>query len=222
MHPDPAPIAVTGLEADPYFTADGRTLYFISTRATNQSKSSALDIWRMDRNAKGRWATPQRLPEPVNSSGAEWFPRPGPHGWLYFGSNRPGGFGGTDIWRARKTKGGIWQLENTGPAINGPGEDYEFSPAPDGRSAVLASDSGIYMIHRTEGHWQPRVRMNGTINLNGTEIGPLWAVDNSGFWFSRDVDQARSGEILFVSLRTGGGPDQQLDKCNAAGARGRK
>ena len=52
------------------------------------------------------------LPEPVNSAGSEWFPRPGADGWLYFGSDRPGGLGATDIWRARSDAagGGPWRI----------------------------------------------------------------------------------------------------------------
>jgi len=44
--PRPAPFAAPGLEADPFFSADGRWLYFISTRATGSTNSQDLDIWR--------------------------------------------------------------------------------------------------------------------------------------------------------------------------------
>ena len=57
--PVPPPFAGPGLEADPFFSADGRTLYFISTRATGASTSTALDIWRVDRDAAGTWAAPE-------------------------------------------------------------------------------------------------------------------------------------------------------------------
>src|ERR1041384_430906 len=53
--PRPAPFAAPGLEADPFFTADGRWLYFISTRATGRASSHDLDIWRMKRNNGGQW-----------------------------------------------------------------------------------------------------------------------------------------------------------------------
>ena len=78
--PVPPPFAGPGLEADPVFSADGRALYFISTRATGASTSTALDIWRVDRDAAGTWAAPHRLPEPDNYGAAEWFPRQSTHG----------------------------------------------------------------------------------------------------------------------------------------------
>ena len=83
-------------------------LYFISTRSLDGHARKDLDIWRVDRGSSDAWGAPVHLPEPVNSAGSEWFPRPGPDGWLYFGSNRPGGLGGNDIWRARTDASGRW------------------------------------------------------------------------------------------------------------------
>jgi Tol biopolymer transport system component len=103
--PAPPVFAGDGVEADPFFTPDGGSLYFISTRSLEGMKRKDLDVWRVDRGADGVWGAPVHLPEPVNSAGSEWFPRPGPDGWLYFGSNRPGGMGGNDIWRARLDAG---------------------------------------------------------------------------------------------------------------------
>jgi hypothetical protein len=72
----PAPIAKPGLEADPWFSLDGTTLWFISTRRTGSLKSADLDIYRVQRTRDGTWAEPEPLPAPVNSDAAEWFPRP--------------------------------------------------------------------------------------------------------------------------------------------------
>ena len=114
----PPAFAGDGVEADPWFTPDGRSLYFISTRSLDGVKRRDLDIWRVDRDGAGAWGVPAHLPEPVNSPGAEWFPRVSTDGWLYFGSDRPGGLGATDIWRARRDSNGRWTIENLGPAVN--------------------------------------------------------------------------------------------------------
>ena len=100
--PRDAAFAGDGAEADPWFTPDGHGLYFISTRSTDGIKRKDLDVWRVDRRDASHWGTPIRLPAPINSTGNEWFPRLAPDGWLYFGSDRPGGHGKTDIWRARQ------------------------------------------------------------------------------------------------------------------------
>lgn len=197
---EPAPLAAAGLEADPWFTPDGRSMFFISTRATGALSSDALDIWVAHRDDIGQWATPQQLPVPVNSDAAEWFPRPASDGWLYFGSRRAGGIGKDDIWRARREKDGHWQVENAGPAINSTGAEYEFLPSPDGKWALLATDQGFFRVTRGAGGWQARERLGSAVNATGTEIGPMFLPDGESFLFSRDAGDGRSGE-LFLAYR---------------------
>jgi hypothetical protein len=194
--PHDAPFAGKGVEADPYFTPDGHTVYFISTRATGSTLSKDLDIWKADRKPDGRWGAPVRLPAPVNSSEAEWFPRPGPGGWLYFGSNRPGGLGKNDIWRARQTGNGAWVVENPGPAINTADNEYEPLPSPDGRMLVLSADQGMFVSRWSDGRWGPRTRLSPEINVNGTEIGALFSPSGHSLMFARDSGEPLSGEFF--------------------------
>ena len=197
--PKATPFARAGLEADPYFTADGRALYFISTRAIGSGTSGALDIWRADRNASGGWGVPQRLPAPVNSPEAEWFPRPAADGWLYFGSRRPGGRGKDDIWRARQDAKGAWRVENV-PGLNSAGAEYEFQPAPDGSWGVLATDEGLYRIVKEGKGWRRAEKFGKPVNVDKTEIGPMIAPDGKSFVYSRDAGGDRSGELFVVRL----------------------
>ncbi len=191
-----------GLEADPYFTPDGRTLYFISSRSTDGVKRHDLDIWRVERDTKGTWGVPVRLPEPVNSPGAEWFPRPAPDGWLYFGSNRPGGLGRTDIWRARMGPEGRWVVENLGPAVNTAGDEFEPLPSPDGSRMIVMTADGVFETKRTAAGWSSRVKLPAEVNVNGTEIGPVFSPSGKSLLFARDTKGPDSGE--FFLLREGG------------------
>lgn len=192
-----------GVEADPWFAADGRSLYFISSRSLDGkpplagAKRKDLDLWRVDRDAKGHWGRPQRLPDPVNSPGAEWFPRPASDGWLYFGStNRPGGLGMTDIWRARQDKRGGWTVENLGPSINTSGDEYEPLVSADGKRMVLMAGDGLYESRRTATGWAPRIKLGPDINVNGSEIGALLSPDGHSMLFARDLKGDRSGELF--------------------------
>jgi hypothetical protein len=194
--PRPADFAAPGLEADPFFTPDGRWLYFISTRKTGSSSSQDLDIWRIERDSAGKWGSPERLPEPVNSPGTEWFPRPAPDGWLYFGSNRPGGVGKTDIWRARMNAKGPWYVENAGPAINAPGNQYEALPSPDGERLIVESDAGYFESDRLGNGWSPRRRLGEGLNANGSEIGAVFSPSGRSLLFARDIKSNDSGEFF--------------------------
>jgi hypothetical protein len=198
--PESPVFAGDGVEADPFFTNDGRTLYFISTRSTDGVRRSDLDIWRVDRAADGRWEKPVRLPEPVNSPAQEWFPRPGADGWLYFGSGRPGGFGRTDIWRAKQGEGGkaapAWIVENAGPALNSPADEYEPLPSPDGQKMILMAIDGLYESHREGDGWAPRRKLDPPVNVNGSEIGALFSPSGRSLLFARDLKGAQSGELF--------------------------
>lgn len=193
--PIDASFAGDGMEADPFITADGKHLYFISTRSTDGQRHKDLDIWRADRQAEGTWGEPQRLPEPVNSRSQEWFPRPAADGWLYFGSGRPGGFGKTDIWRARQDAEGKWQVENAGSAINTPDDEYEPLPSPDGHRMLVEAD-GYYVTTLENGRWTPKKKLGPDVNVNGTEIGAMFSPSGKSLLFARDTKKALSGEFF--------------------------
>jgi hypothetical protein len=192
--PVPPSFAGAGLEADPWFTPDGRSLYFISSRAHAGRHGKDLDIWRVDR-ADGHWGTPVRLPAPVNSDQAEWFPRLGPDGWLYFGSGRAGGAGKTDIWRARENVQGQWTIENV-KAVNTPGDEYEPLPSPDGQQMIVMADGGLYESRLGPAGWSARVKLGPQINVNGTEIGALFSPSGKSLLFARDTGEPDSGEFF--------------------------
>lgn len=196
--PAPPSFAGEGVEADPWFTPDGATLYFISTRSAAGAPKKDLDLWRVDRDAKGAWGTPVALPEPVNSPGAEWFPRPAKDGWLYFGSDRPGGKGKTDIWRARETKAGSWEVENLGPEINTAADEYEPLPSPDGERMVIMAEGGLYETRRSAKGWNAKVKLGPDVNVNGSEIGAAFSPSGTSMLFARDTGEPASGELFLL------------------------
>jgi hypothetical protein len=184
-----------GVEADPWFTRDGHTLYFISTRTTDGVSGRDLDLWRVSRDAALKWQRPERLPDPVNSTGREWFPRLAADGWLYFGSDRPGGVGKTDIWRARQ-RADQWLVENLGSSINSAANEYEAEISPDGKSMIIMANDGLYESSFDGAHWQPRKRLPPEINVNATEVGALYSPSGQSLLFARDTGKERSGEFF--------------------------
>ncbi|WIG55866.1 MAG: WD40 domain protein beta Propeller [Rhodanobacteraceae bacterium] len=212
--PVDASFAGDGVEADPFITPDGKHLYFISTRSTDGQRHKDLDIWRVDLQADGQWGEPQRLPEPVNSRGQEWFPRPAVDGWLYFGSDRPGGFGKTDIWRARQDANGKWIVENAGAAINTTGDEYEPLPSPDGQRMIVMASDGLYMTRLENGRWTPKTKLGRDVNVNGTEIGAVFSPSGKSLLFSRDTKGPLSGEFF---LWQPDGPEAWPPACGKEG-----
>ncbi|MEO8017299.1 MAG: hypothetical protein ABI769_05770 [Pseudomonadota bacterium] len=184
--PEPPPFASpAAAEADPFFTRDGGTFYFISTRSVNGEAKSDLDIWRVHRDRSGVWAAPEHLPAPVNSDKQEWFPRLAADGWLYFGSGREGGLGRTDIWRAKEV-GGVWRVENLGREINTAGDEFEPELSANGKHLLLMADDDLYGSRLEHGRWTLREKLGPEVNTANMEVGSYLSPDARSFLFSRD------------------------------------
>ncbi|MBA3677953.1 MAG: PD40 domain-containing protein [Sphingosinicella sp.] len=196
--------AAEGLEADPFLSDGGTSIYFISNRTHAGKAGADLDIYVAKReNADARWGPPERLPKPVNSAGAEWFPRPAPDGWLYFGSDRPGGFGGTDIYRARE-QDGVWKVENLGSAVNSAGDEFEAEISPDGSRMVMMADGDIFVLSRAVSGWSGRIKLGQEVNTPALEVGPTFSPSGRAILFARDFGAADlpiggSGEFVLAT-----------------------
>lgn len=121
-----APVNTPYHDSNLALSADGGTLFIYKD-------NNGGDIYSTERNADGTWAEPIPLPGIINSSFEEKsITISSDERTLYFASNRPGGFGGLDIYRATKDSKGEWSnVRNLGPTINtefdddGPYIDYD-------------------------------------------------------------------------------------------------
>ncbi len=132
----------------PTFGPGEDLLYFASDMPGGYG---GMDLYVCRRTPDG-WSAPENLGMEVNGPGNEAYPRHG-NGSLYFSSDRPGIYGGWDIYRTH-LQGGIWEPPVALPEpVNGPGNDLGFAEMTDHRKALFSSDrSGvdrIYMAHRT-------------------------------------------------------------------------
>lgn len=97
------------------------------------------DIWERHRTAGG-WSDP--APAPFNGPGEDFDPAFSPDGrQVYFHSERPGGFGGTDLYVVSldPDTGVFGAPRNLGPRINSKGDEWAPTPTRDGR-LIFASD----------------------------------------------------------------------------------
>lgn len=186
-------------EADPAFDADGTRLYYASARGNDDGN---FDVWRVERDADGRWGEPQRLPEPVNSPASELLPRPQPDGSLLFGSSRPGGEGQGDIYIATPGADGGWGVVNAGPPISTAANEYEAELSRDGSTMVVVADRGdrshLYVFDRGESGWIERGRVPARDDV--FQVGPLLSPRGDRLLFAQADDDARSGEWFLIDL----------------------
>lgn len=106
-------------DGTPSISADGLSLYFNSQRPGGFGD---YDLWIMTRaTIFDPWGEPENLGPKVNSPYGDGGPIISANGLsLYFGSNRPGGYGGNDIWvTTRATTEDDWgEPVNIGPSVN--------------------------------------------------------------------------------------------------------
>ena len=112
-----APVNTPYHNSNSALSADGSVLFLY----TDENNGDLL----YTEQKNGSWTEPQPLPGIINSSFEEKsITISADEKTLYFSSNRPGGFGGLDIYRATKDSKGEWSnVKNLGPKINSPEDD---------------------------------------------------------------------------------------------------
>ena len=196
-------------ELEPFITADGAWLYFISKRpGPDGTAPEKYDLWRVPRTASG-WGEPELLPGPVNTEHDEFYPTLTTDGDIYFTSDRPGGLGGEDIWFAEWT-GEAWaEPVNLGPAVNSPGPEFNSLIAPDGSwlifGAAREGDLGrgdMHIAFRGEdGAFLPAVNMGAPVNSDALDYCPALSPDGSVLFFtSNRVPENEAKPMSFSEL----------------------
>jgi len=204
--PQLAPWSGQYRDADPFITPDGRRLYFISDRPiddkADKTKRKDLDIWMVEKEGDV-WSAPKRLDAPVNSEGNEWFPTIAADGTIYFGSDRPGGLGATDLYRCRLVDGKYQPAENLGPNVNSAADEYEPLINAD-QSMLIFMASGrpdekgggdLYISRNVNGQWQPARDLPVPINTPFMEISPKFSPDGKYFFFTSQRTVFRGGPL---------------------------
>ncbi len=120
----------------PALSPDGNTLYFVSD---NEGGCGGTDIWSCTRNAN-RWSEPVNLGKTINTPGNEMFPFVDLNGDLYFASDGHPGFGGLDIFVAKKSGSGWEAPVNLGQPVNSPSDDFAFAFMPGQSQGTFSSN----------------------------------------------------------------------------------
>jgi Tol biopolymer transport system component len=190
---------------DPFVSPDGKRLYFSSNRPIDGAgrPKSDFDIWFVERTASG-WGPPQRLDAPVNTAAQEFYPSVTADGTLYFSSNRDGGAGAGDIYRARLVDGRYAEPENLGDSINARTSEGDPYVSPDERYLLFVSynraggrgDGDLYISVRRDGVWSKAENLGPEINSPALEFCPIVSPDGKWLYFTSergfaDVPQTR-------------------------------
>jgi ankyrin repeat protein len=137
--PRAVPFGSSQGDGEPFFSPDGRRLYFLSLRPLQPGDDpNKENIWYVERTDSG-WSEPRPVSAPVNAFNHHWLFSVSSNGTLYFSSVRDGGLGKRDIYRSRLINGSHEQPQNLGPVINTPGDEHMPYIAPDESYMIFVS-----------------------------------------------------------------------------------
>lgn len=192
--PEVAPFSGQYADTDPCLSPDGAKLYFASRRpaAAGAAAKADNDLWVVERAGAG-WGEARRLDAPVNSESQETSPAVTADGTLYFSSNRAGGKGAADIYRAPLVGGKYAAPENLGDAVNTASPELQVFVTPD-ESVLLFAGAGredsrggidLYLSRRADGAWAKPSNLGGKINSAAADTAPRISPDGGYlFWTS--------------------------------------
>lgn len=181
---------------------DGRHIVWGSTN--RKGGAGGWDLWQA-RLRDGRWADAQALP--INSGANDFDPVFSADGkWLYFFSNRDGGAGGDDLYRAAaKADGTFGEAENLGPGVNGNGDEWAPTPSRDGSHLLFASNSfaGAGRHDLFVAHWDGKAFVDPQpvpgINSAADEFDAAWIGDGRAIVYAQSKDVEKEPVRLLVA-----------------------
>jgi outer membrane protein OmpA-like peptidoglycan-associated protein len=123
--------------------------------------------------------------------------------YLYFGSDMPGGFGGTDLYRSAYENGEWGEPENLGETINTRGNEVYPFIAPNG-DLFFASDGhdgigkkDLFLSRISGSEWITPVHLEAPINSKDDDFGLITDADFSEGYFSSN--RGRTDDIYEFS-----------------------
>lgn len=139
------------------------------------------------------WSTPVKLNENINSK--HWEPSAfisADGNTLYFTSDKPGGFGGRDLYTSKRAFDGDWEkAENMGPNVNSAYDEDAPFIHPDGVTFSFSSNGhktmggfDIFTSLSDNGNWSEPVNVGYPINTTDDDIFYVVSPDNRTAYFS--------------------------------------
>lgn len=148
------------------FSPDGNTAIFAKGNSDGKRDRRSVDLFISEKKNE-QWSKPEFMT--INSPSA-WDTSPAFNNsgtTIYFASDRPGGYGGSDIYRASINARGVWaDVTNMGPEINTAGDEAFPYVSPDNK-LYFASDG-----HAGFGQYDLFEAINQGGNVTVRNLGP--------------------------------------------------
>jgi outer membrane protein OmpA-like peptidoglycan-associated protein len=192
-------------EGTPTFSKDGKTMVFArgnTGKKRGKGNTADVDLYVSRLSATG-WSEPELIT--ALSDSAAWDAQPAFSAdgtTLYFASNRPGGVGGIDLYRANVDRSGRFgRPVNMGRDINTPGDEMFPYVSPDAK-LYFASDGhpglgrlDLFVATREEG--EIRVENLGQPFNSRADDFALVLADSTHGYFSSNRDGGKGDDDIY-------------------------
>jgi len=176
-------------EGSATFSRDGNTMVFARSNDGKKKGRREVDMY-ITKFISGAWTEPQLL-DICKKNAWDSSPSFSPNGKkLYFASNREGGFGGTDIYRATLDRNGNWKnVRNLGSKINTAAN--EMFPYIDKNGTLYISSDGhpslggldIFKISK-DGKKTRVINLGLPFNSSYDDFAIVYDTDTTGYFSS--------------------------------------
>lgn len=197
----PSVISTEVSEVKITFSPDGK--YVLWGAIGKENGTGGFDIWQCERTEKG-WGNSK--PVYFNSVDNDFDPCFSADGKiLYFFSNRPGGFGGDDIYYVQYDSAtNTFGLPlNMGDEFNTAGDEWGPTVSPDGSKFLFCTDGlngkgkhDIYVCERTSDGWSSPKPID-EINSVEDDFDPVFLHNNKTILFTRKLSEDET--LLYIS-----------------------
>lgn len=203
----PEPFNLNDNEGGATVTIDNNTLYYTVCKYTKDKTYYNCDIYYSE-YVNGEWTPIKSVSDKINLP-FSWESQPSISAdgkTLYFISDRPGGYGGYDIYRSIKNDKGEWGTPiNLGPNINTTGNEKSPFIHPDGKTLYFSSDGWMgmggydifYSRLNEDGSWSKPVNLGYPINSPDDEVGFLVSTDGTHGYFASNKFNGKGGWDIY-------------------------
>ncbi|MBS1665305.1 MAG: PD40 domain-containing protein [Bacteroidetes bacterium] len=197
---------------------DGQWLIF--TGCNFPDGRGSCDLYISYLTADG-WSTPENMGDSINTEYWESAPSLSPDKRdLYFSSQAPGGYGGSDLYVTHHLKNGQWSTpENLGPSVNTVGDEGSPFIHPDNQTLYFTSnghpgygDNDLFVTRKgPQGVWSKPENLGYPINTIENEGSLVVAANGKTAYYASDRSDTRGGLDLYsFDLRQDIRPAQTL------------
>jgi len=189
-------------DLEPFYSSDGLTLYFVSSRPLSNKtlEPKDFDIWYVKRkNLNSNWVKPINMGSPINTEYGEFYPSIAKNGNFYFTRDNTELKTKDDIYVSEFKNNTYLTPEKLSLNINTEGYEYNAFIYPDESYLLFGSynrkdgfgSGDLYISFKTDDQWTVAKNLGETINSDKMDYCPFVDTKTNTLYFTSKRDNTK-------------------------------